>query len=211
MEKRSVQHKKIEQISNNPFLNLFHMDTTAKDGTPMQYYFASRNKKEAIKIKTRALTPEGMMIYPILKEDSSKIVLIKQYRYPIDTWVYELPAGLIDPGEMPKDAAVRELKEETGFELELLEETNDSYMRPFFMGPGFTDETSCFVYGYATGVSSNKYMENTEQIEVVLADKRKAKEILSKERVCIRTALLLMQFIQANPKDPFAFVKNESL
>lgn len=55
---------------------------------------------------------EGVCILPIFKE---KIVTLKEYRYPIRSWQRELPGGLIDPDELPKDAAKRELLEETGY------------------------------------------------------------------------------------------------
>jgi 8-oxo-dGTP pyrophosphatase MutT (NUDIX family) len=50
-----------------------------------------------------------------------EIVLQKQYRPPLDKIVIELPAGLIDEGETAEQAAVRELKEETGYVAEVLE------------------------------------------------------------------------------------------
>lgn len=50
-----------------------------------------------------------------------EIVLQKQYRPPVDKLVIEFPAGLIDAGETPEQAAIRELKEETGYVAEVLE------------------------------------------------------------------------------------------
>jgi ADP-ribose diphosphatase len=44
-----------------------------------------------------------------------QIVLIRQFRYGVGDIRWEIPAGVIEPGEMPADAAVRELREETGF------------------------------------------------------------------------------------------------
>lgn len=49
------------------------------------------------------------------KPTGSEIVLQKQYRPPLDKIVIEVPAGLVDAGESPEQAAVRELKEETGY------------------------------------------------------------------------------------------------
>ena len=51
------------------------------------------------------------------------MILQKQYRPPIDKVVIEVPAGLIDPGETAEQAAVRELKEETGYVGEVTEST----------------------------------------------------------------------------------------
>jgi 8-oxo-dGTP pyrophosphatase MutT (NUDIX family) len=49
------------------------------------------------------------------KPSGAEIVLQKQYRPPIDKVVIEIPAGLVDAGETAEQAAVRELKEETGY------------------------------------------------------------------------------------------------
>jgi len=52
----------------------------------------------------------------ILEKDSGpEIILQKQYRPPLDKVVIEVPAGLVDAGESAEQAAVRELKEETGY------------------------------------------------------------------------------------------------
>ena len=46
--------------------------------------------------------------------DDDKVVLIKQFRKPIEQVIWEIPAGKLEIGENPKDCAIRELKEETG-------------------------------------------------------------------------------------------------
>ena len=198
----------VEKLSDNPFLNLYHIDARTVSGKPFDYYFASRNKENEIKIKTRETGAEGIVIYPIWKQNPEKIVMIKQYRYPLDAYVYELPAGLIDPEENKEITAVREMKEETGLDFEVYTGGNESFRNPFFMGPGFTDESDAAVFGYASGVVSQKDREDTESLEVILVDKAEAKRILSEERVCIRAAFLLMQFLQMEKEHPFAFLDN---
>ncbi|MGQ9461151.1 MAG: NUDIX hydrolase [Candidatus Bathyarchaeaceae archaeon] len=53
--------------------------------------------------------------------DDNKMVLTRQYRHPLRKIVYDIPGGAIEPGETPMQAALRELKEETGFTTEKLE------------------------------------------------------------------------------------------
>jgi len=63
------------------------------------------------------------------------VVLVRQYRYPVDAAVWELPAGRRDPGEPPEQAARRELEEEVGLRAHRLEP-----LSVFYTTPGFCDE-----------------------------------------------------------------------
>jgi ADP-ribose pyrophosphatase len=59
---------------------------------------------------------DGVGIVTVLdKPGGPEILLVRQYRPPIDKVTIEVPAGLVDAGETPQQCAVRELKEETGF------------------------------------------------------------------------------------------------
>lgn len=63
------------------------------------------------------------------------VVLIRQYRYAADGFVWEVPAGKLDPGEPPEECASRELEEETGYRAGSLERLTTIHTTP-----GFTDE-----------------------------------------------------------------------
>ena len=201
------KYTEIHKLSDNKFLNLFKLDALTDSGRPFDYFFVSRRKADEIKIITKELAAEGVVIYPVLKDDPDKIVMIRQYRYPLDEYLYELPAGLIDAGETPEEAAVREMKEETGLDFEVYTDGNEAYRRPFFMGAGFTDESCNAVFGYASGTISRDDMEDTESIQVLLVDRKEAARILKEERVSIRAAYLLMNFLHADDKAPFAFLE----
>jgi len=60
---------------------------------------------------------DAVVVFPFLTKQGSptRVVLIRQFRPPVGQWVLELPAGLIDAEEAPEVAAMRELKEETGY------------------------------------------------------------------------------------------------
>ncbi|KAK5656382.1 hypothetical protein OQA88_4763 [Cercophora sp. LCS_1] len=76
---------------------------------------------------------DGVGIVAILEKDTGpEIVLQKQYRPPLDKIVVELPAGLIDEGETAEEAAIRELKEETGYVAEVLESSPVMFNDPGF-------------------------------------------------------------------------------
>ena len=204
------KYTQIHKLTDNPFLNLYKIDALGNSGKPFNYYFASRNDEEHIMHKTKSLDSEGIVIYPVWKEDPSKLVMIRQYRYPLDAYLYELPAGLIDPGETAKEAAVREMKEETGLDFTVYEGGEEAFRRPFFMGAGFTDETSTSVFGYASGNISKDKQEDSETIEVLLVDKAEAMRILREERVSLRCAFLLMEFLHVPAEKPFFFLKGEA-
>lgn len=203
-------HKKekytaVRKLTDNRFLNLYEMDALARDGAPFHYYFASRNRQEELPLLTGKIPSNGIVIYAVSREDPSRIVMIRQYRYPLDAYLYELPAGLIDSGETAAQAAVREMKEETGLLFSPCENIAPCFQRPYFLGAGLTDETSTSVFGYASGSVSSEFEETTEEIEVLLVDKREAVRILSEERVSLRAAFLLTIFIHSDEKSPFAF------
>jgi ADP-ribose pyrophosphatase len=82
--------------------------------------------------------PGASAVVPFLGDpagDDPQILLLKQYRYATEEFLYEIPAGRLDPGEEPIDCAHRELMEETGCKAERME-----HLYTFYTTPGFTDE-----------------------------------------------------------------------
>lgn len=107
--------------------------------------------------------PGASAVVPVLGEpgDDPEVLLIRQYRYAADQFLYEIPAGRLDPGESPADCARRELQEETGYSAERVEHVFTMYTTP-----GFTDEKiHLFV---ATGlVAGQAHREADEFMELV--------------------------------------------
>ena len=76
----------------------------------------------------------GGAVIAALTEDR-KLVMVRQYRKPADKVMLEVPAGKIDPGEKPIEAAVRELKEETGYAASKVE-----FLTEFYPSVGYSEE-----------------------------------------------------------------------
>jgi len=82
--------------------------------------------------------PGASAIVPFLSDpegEDPQILLLRQYRYAAAGYLYEIPAGRLDPGETPADCAARELKEETGCTAKQMEP-----LITMVTTPGFTDE-----------------------------------------------------------------------
>jgi ADP-ribose pyrophosphatase len=75
----------------------------------------------------------GAVVFPVLPD--GRVVLIRQHRYPLDAFIWELPAGKLNRGEDPLDCARRELEEETGYLA-----TEWTPLNSIYTTPGFCDE-----------------------------------------------------------------------
>jgi ADP-ribose pyrophosphatase len=82
--------------------------------------------------------PGASAVVPFLSRpdgDDPQLLLIKQYRYAAEQYLYEVPAGRLEPGEDPRECAIRELREEAGCSAERME-----FLTTIYTTPGFTDE-----------------------------------------------------------------------
>ncbi len=99
----------------------------------------------------------------------NKIILVKQFRYPINMFSIEFPAGLIDKGETPEATALRELLEETGYRGRVT-----SVSPPLCTSAGITSEIIYMVDIKVTS-KSNQKLDDSEEIEVLEFSRDKIK------------------------------------
>lgn len=198
---------RILQKTGNRFLNFFELEAIHRDGKSSPYYMASRAREiSELKAISGKNDPDGVILFGVCGEEKDKVVLIRQYRYPLGGYVYEFPAGLVEPGENMLSAGIREMYEETG--LTFTPKEGGNYSRPFFTTIGMTDESCGTVFGYCSGVPTSSHEEASEEIQVVIADRQECKRILKEENVAIMCAYMLMHFI-ASEGDPLAFLDKE--
>ena len=110
---------------------------------------------------------EKIIIHPghavaILPIEGDRVKLLRQYRYAVDQYIMEAPAGTMEPGEDPADCARRELIEETGFAAVKIVERGFIWTTP-----GFTDEKIFLFEGRGLSPSTEFGKDEDEIIEVV--------------------------------------------
>ncbi len=115
--------------------------------------------------------PGSVAALPVTPEGG--LILVRQYRYPVDDTVWELPAGRVDPGESPEEAIQRELREEIGQRAERLEK-----IAFFYTTPGFCDETM-HVFRATGLVPDQAEADDDERIETATVTLERAREMIS--------------------------------
>ena len=109
---------KSEKIYDGAIINLRRDKVTVQGGTSYR----------------EIIEHNGGAVIAALTEDR-RLVMVRQYRKPADKVMLEVPAGKIDPGEKPLEAAVRELKEETGYTASKVE-----FLTEFYPSVGYSEE-----------------------------------------------------------------------
>ncbi|MCF0148178.1 MAG: NUDIX hydrolase [Clostridium sp.] len=188
--------KKIKVLSQNKFLSLYSADYINKKGNLKNWTIASR--KDLKRLENIYFNGEEDKIdaVVIIAEhiEEKKLVVIRQFRVPINDYVIELPAGLVDGNEGFEEAVKRELKEETG--LDIIEIDKEGTSEKVYVSVGMTDESIALVKCKCKGIVSTENLEEDEDIEVIMLNKEEAKELIaSKENIDVKALLAIQNFI----------------
>jgi ADP-ribose pyrophosphatase len=134
--------------------------------------------------------PGASAVLPFLTDpsgDDPQVLLIRQYRYAAEGYVYEVPAGRLDPGETPEECAVRELKEETGCSAGQIE-----HLYSFYTTPGFTDE-KIHAFMASDLTRGENSLEADEFVETISLPLSRALDMIREGKIVdAKTALTLM-------------------
>lgn len=131
--------------------------------------------------------PGAAAVLPFL--DRRNIVLVRQYRYPIGKYTYEIPAGKLDKGESPLDCIKRELEEETGYKAKRIEKMLD-----FYPSTAFSDEI-LHIYAAFGLVKGESHPDEDEFVSTEIFDFKKAVAMVkSGEIMDSKTVIALLYF-----------------
>ena len=193
MMKRS-KITELNTLIQTKFLSMYEAVYENRVGNKKSWMISTRKSKETLEGKffEDKKDDDDAVVIAALHKPSNKLVLVRQFRVPVNDFVYEMTAGLIDDGEDFKTSVKRELKEETGLDLKEIKADKGS----LYLSPGMTDECVNLVYCTCEGELSIEYMEDDECIEPILISVEEAKEIIrSDENMDIKCYLVLQNFI----------------
>ena len=176
-----MEAKKIEKKNEGKYITRYDVTYLLNNGEEKVYEIISRDKNITDIAQLRKTEPDSVVLI-MEDETGEKILLNREFRMSIGEWIYNFPAGLIDPGEKPEEAAARELWEETGLTLKEIKDRIDGG----YSAIGFSNElTVCFI-----GVGTGEFRESTsaeEEIEAGWYTKAEVRELLKTAKFAART------------------------
>lgn len=176
-----MEFKGINKKQEGKFIACYDVEYETVDGQKKIYEMISRNRNIQTFEELHGKQADAVVIIAT-DETDERILIDKEFRLAPGEWVYNFPAGLIDPGETPEMSAKRELMEETGLELyEITDFINTSYS-----AVGFSNETNVCVVGRARG-NFKPSTSTLEEIEPGWYTKEQVRELLKTEKFAART------------------------
>ncbi|MCY8104230.1 ADP-ribose pyrophosphatase [Bacillus mojavensis] len=165
-----------EQIFSGKVIDLYVEDVELPNG--------KTSKREIVKhpgaVAVLAVTDEG------------KIILVKQFRKPLERTIVEIPAGKLEKGEEPEYTALRELEEETGYTAKKL-----TKMTAFYTSPGFADEiVHVFLAEELAVLEEKRELDEDEFVEVMEVTLEDALKLVESREVYDAKTAYAIQYLQ---------------
>ena len=127
---------------------------------------------------TREIVEHSDCIAVVVIDKNDNVLLVKQFRKPVEKELLEIPAGGIDTGEDPEEAVSRELREEIGYMPRKVQRLGG-----FYSAPGYCSEY-LYLYLATDLVPSQLIAEDTEEINVVRIPLREIADLIATGRIC---------------------------
>lgn len=144
------------------------------------------------KTSTREIVKHPGAVAIIALTAEKKLVLVRQYRKPLDMVIYEIPAGKLEPGEEPFHCVQRELEEETGCKSDTIK-----HVQSFFTSPGFANE---IVHVYFTDqlekLENSAGLDDDEFLDVIEVSLDEAQKLIEENKIYDAKTVYAIQYLQ---------------
>ena len=176
-----MEYQGIRKVHEGKFITRYDVDYVTAEGNPKTYEIISRNRNIQSLEDLQNRQPNAVVM--VLTDESGERILVnREYRMAMAQWIYNFPAGLIDPGESPEESARRELREETGLRIVRIDDVLDNS----YSAVGFSNERNVCVFGIAEG-EFRKSTSDAEEITPGWYTKEEIKQLLRTEPFAART------------------------
>ena len=176
-----MEYQGIRKIHEGRFITRYDVDYITAEGRSKTYEIISRNRDITSLDELQNKKPDSVVM--ILTDESGERILVsREYRLSMAQWIYNFPAGLIDPGETPEESAKRELWEETGLMLTRIDDVLDNS----YSAIGFSNERNVCVFGTAAG-EFRKSTSDAEEIVPGWYTREEIRHLLRTEPFAART------------------------
>ena len=147
---------------------------------------------------TREVVEHPDAVVVLAFDDAGRIAFVRQWRAPVERPLLELPAGRIDPGELPSEAARRELREEVGLEPGRLDAAQE-----FYVAPGWATE---YLYGFIARDCAEAPLPPDEDEELLVEWRTlgEAMTAIEQGEIVDAKSLILLQGIALEAVGPLA-------
>ncbi|MEC0592265.1 ADP-ribose pyrophosphatase [Bacillus inaquosorum] len=165
-----------EQIFSGKVIDLYVEDVELPNG--------KASKREIVK------HPGAVAILAVT--DEGKMVMVKQFRKPLERTIVEIPAGKLEKGEEPEYTALRELEEETGYTAKKL-----TKITAFYTSPGFADEiVHVFLAEELSALEEKRELDEDEFVEVMELTLEEALKLVESREVYDAKTAYAIQYLQ---------------
>jgi ADP-ribose pyrophosphatase len=130
------------------------------------------------KVSKREIVKHPGAVAVIAVTEEGKIVMVEQFRKPLEKTIIEIPAGKLEKGEDPSECAKRELLEETGYSCESMESIGS-----FYTSPGFADELIHLFFTDSLIQKGEQMTDEDEFVNVIEVSIDEAKEMIKSQKI----------------------------
>lgn len=178
-----MKFKSIKKVLEGKYIHRYDISYETEDGKNKVYEMISRDKNMTGK-EDMENHPVDAVVLIMEDETGERILMNREFRMATGEFVYNFPAGLIDPGETPVESARRELKEETGLDILEVKEI----LRECYSAIGFSNEKNQCIVGVAGGEFAPS-TSSVEEIQAAWYTKAEMRELLKTEAFAARSQI----------------------
>ncbi len=175
---------KMEQVRNGKYLKNYELTYENRQGKEKKFEIVSHSSLSSPQELGQRVS--GLSIVVRRREE---LLLLREFRMAVNRQVYNLCAGMMEPGETMEDTVRRELYEETGLKLTRIEKQ----LRPSYAAVGLSDIKNSIVFVEAEGELSDHTSPN-EEIQAAFYSRRQVEALLETEDFSSRAQIVAYMF-----------------